>query len=1109
MLFGGGLIIGLHLLHAQESAMQVQSAATDSIVQLAADAEGLALMAPADLPKNGTFWWVMAGGSPVPAPCPPLDLSAPIYQLANGQFLVDETGGQVAVNPRRFGAQAQNTVASALAAQADAVVNLIAQAQTTAANQQMRAMGMDIPGFGGGGEGGDGTNNFYSDSFNFMPDYGTNLWIAQVGMSSGYLMGILSNSVADIQYEIQSKTDLLQTDWFSEGFIFGSELTNWTPLSVPQNGRTNLFLRVRSWADSDNLGIPDWWQFQYFGTNGIDPYGDPTGDGWSNLQKFQNGMNPNVFYTPPTPSGFSALLAANQTDILLSWNPPPGEPVQHYTIGEYVYSSANWNWTYQQVTQLDASSTTFEDAGAYDPGNSDNYNNYFDIQADYSGGSSPQVTSWINFGPASPSTTASNLNVTAQLVRNSTGHWQLMFSGIPTTVQTIALYWYIHDYFCEELEIPYPAFGYPFNVETDIPTSSLTNGIYVIPDSMTTNDIPNNAYGKVAYIQPIGSDGQLGNLSRAGFLPYDAPCFVDGRQHLKQNLLFELRAATMSMPCASLVELNIYNGPNWLDIGIPADANVVESSFLHWSEMFKGYSTIGGGQPVPTYVKMDDLWPITANYQLHQRLYDPNYTGPSDFVWQTNLLAVPASAVLGIGDPYWISQDLGYLDDVAAYASNNNLYLESGVNNLFGVAFKQALVNNGNPLVTLNPGGSVDMANVNCFYSQTADPSLQLVNYYFAPVVTPGTALPSEFSPNQPAPLPCLTGFAATNQTGLMIASVGTPTVIGGWAKFSIQNGSSSKFAYLGQYFVTNAFVVNASGGVTANTTGVVSPYGEFFPTDPGMVAMMTMPDLDTGTQGTGAVRVVSLNVDANRDGTMDFKYNSPDFVSASKPFRFWVNDDQDSGDFGGNGGIPGLTYPQADGQNNLDWNFFGPVYHIHGTRDLVDFFPVYLNIGSLFQSNILSAGISATDTNWQFVLSQSDGALRFAYTDLTPTNYMNFLRDTNEAIRLGDAPGPGLWAGALLTTITANGVVLSNSFVSGIATNNQGIILVEAWTNTTSPLVLSVYHGTNLLAQTSLYLSISGVEQMFRHKNLLLNVPPAKPDRLNDCGCAERAGHD
>jgi hypothetical protein len=157
----------------------------------------------------------------------------------------------------------------------------------------------------------------------------------------------------------------------------------------------------------------------------------------------------------------------------------------------------------------------------------------------------------------------------------------------------------------------------------------------------------------------------------------------------------------------------------------------------------------------------------------------------------------------------------------------------------------------------------------------------------------------------------------------------------------------------------------------------------------------------------------------------------------------------------------------------------------------------VYLNIGSLFQSNALSAGISFTDTNWQFVLSQADGVLRFTSTTLSPTNYMNFLRDTNES---------GLLSDALVTTITPGGVALTNTFISGIATNNQGIILVEAASATTQPLVLTIYHGTNQIAQTQLPLSISGVEQMFRHKNLLLNIPPAMPDRLTDASVPNEA---
>ena len=307
--------------------------------------------------------------------------------------------------------------------------------------------------------------------------------------------------------------------------------------------------------------------------------------------------------------------------------------------------------------------------------------------------------------------------------------------------------------------------------------------------------------------------------------------------------------------------------------------------------------------------------------------------------------------MLGVSDPYWIFQpnpslnpstgqpgslfDPVHLADLGAYTNGDSLYLESGINNLFGLPFESALVDTPGwhydmmgdledaSLTTLNPGDSVSLTNVSTLYSQTADPDLSLVNYYFSPVSALGTDLVGDFSPVQPYPIPSDVGFDNTNQTGVMITSVGTPTLIGGWAKFAIANGNPNKFAYLGQYYETNAFVIT-NGILTTNTTGVVSPYGDFFPTEPGTVAMITMPDIDTGAQGTGVVRVVSINTDANHDGTMDFSFTGPDQTSPSRPFRFWVNDNQDSGDYGGNGGIPGLTGSTADGNNyqELDYPF-------------------------------------------------------------------------------------------------------------------------------------------------------------------------------------------
>jgi hypothetical protein len=44
--------------------------------------------------------------------------------------------------------------------------------------------------------------------------------------------------------------------------------------------------------DNDGNGLPDFWEWQYFGCGGIEPNADMDGDGVSNLQEYQNGTNP-------------------------------------------------------------------------------------------------------------------------------------------------------------------------------------------------------------------------------------------------------------------------------------------------------------------------------------------------------------------------------------------------------------------------------------------------------------------------------------------------------------------------------------------------------------------------------------------------------------------------------------------------------------------------------------------------------------------------------------------------------------------------------------------------------------------------------------------------
>jgi len=125
---------------------------------------------------------------------------------------------------------------------------------------------------------------------NLMPDRSldtTNLWFEVLPFGTNAFNTntaaatlILHNTHPDETYEILSRAALPDTNWNSEGFVFGSETTNWTVTSISAANRTNaLFFSARSWLDSAGIGIPDWWQLRYFAMVGVDPNADPDHDG--------------------------------------------------------------------------------------------------------------------------------------------------------------------------------------------------------------------------------------------------------------------------------------------------------------------------------------------------------------------------------------------------------------------------------------------------------------------------------------------------------------------------------------------------------------------------------------------------------------------------------------------------------------------------------------------------------------------------------------------------------------------------------------------------------------------------------------------------------------
>jgi hypothetical protein len=201
--------------------------------------------------------------------------------------------------------------------------------------------------------------------------------------------------------------------------------------------------------------------------------------------------------------------------------------------------------------------------------------------------------------------------------------------------------------------------------------------------------------------------------------------------------------------------------------------------------------------------------------------------------------------------------------------------------------------------------------------------------------------------------------------------------------------------------------------------------------------------------------------------------------------FYFWINDDDDSGETGGDD-IPG------------EHSFGGELdcrnYKVDGVRDLIDFFPVALDIKSLvelFPANVYSYRLKSADEN-----------LNVVFPDLSVATVENYLTDVETARRLAENPTKQLRAsGEFLVTL---GEVLSgrtqtklDELIGATATQDTSpVILLEGVKPGTAPLVLEIKDQTgNQVFTTSLKLSLDGVEQMFRHKNLIAVLSSQKSE--------------
>ncbi len=225
-------------------------------------------------------------------------------------------------------------------------------------------------------------------------------------------------------------------------------------------------------------------------------------------------------------------------------------------------------------------------------------------------------------------------------------------------------------------------------------------------------------------------------------------------------------------------------------------------------------------------------------------------------------------------------------------------------------------------------------------------------------------------------------------------------------------------------------------------------------------------PDsLKPGEDGRYELVDMGLYVDHNRDGSI----NTTDRVfaarnSGSQTFYFWINDDDDSGEVGNDDVPRGPNQPGADANNG------GPG-RVDGLRDLVDFFPLHINLGSV---------LSRFDDPSQIDIRLSGSALRYiefpqGYTGFSASQARTYLTDLTKAQELVDFD---------TQLVGSTPTSLGPDFVD-LVMQGKGVLLMEGHSESTDPLKLHLYYEGQQLFEIERDINLSGVEDMFHHVNL------------------------
>ncbi len=286
-LFGSSLILGLHLLYAQETTTTIQSGATtagnldwsavsDMQVVLSAIEQTTPISQDA-LPQVGTFWSAQhSQASSEPWPPFPSSFGHPAWALPDGNtnnniFLLDDIN---------FNYSAPQTASLA----------------TKGGMQAMDDSGPIPAGLTNSGSG--GSPNGPITGAGGTPIDTNSLWL-QITNDVAGIAYLALNNATDQVYAIWSGTNLstnFPTGWQVETEVFPTD-TNCMPFTVQNLNRPNLFLYAEDWTgvtENGNL-TPCWWFWEFFGTINLS---DTTLDSLGNTLHYDytHGLDPNIIF---------------------------------------------------------------------------------------------------------------------------------------------------------------------------------------------------------------------------------------------------------------------------------------------------------------------------------------------------------------------------------------------------------------------------------------------------------------------------------------------------------------------------------------------------------------------------------------------------------------------------------------------------------------------------------------------------------------------------------------------------------------------------------------------------------------------------------------------